>query len=105
MASTHDPMCFQEAVQDRKWCDAMNLELHALKDNGTWTITDLPPSRKAIGVNRFTKPNIALMVLLTDIRPGWLSKVVDRRLALIMHILLHLCPNDNSEGLVGCSCP
>ena len=46
---THDPLCFQQAVQDPKWCEAMNLELHALEDDGTWTIIDLPPGRKAIG--------------------------------------------------------
>ena len=49
LTSTHDPVSFQDAVQDPKWCDAMNLELRALEDNGTWILTDLPAGRKAIG--------------------------------------------------------
>jgi len=43
MATTHDPVTFQEVVQDPTWCEAMNLELRALEANGTWVLTDLPP--------------------------------------------------------------
>ena len=46
--SSCDPVSSQEAVQDPKWCTAMNLELRALEENGTWCITDLYPGRKAI---------------------------------------------------------
>jgi len=49
VTSTLDPVTFHEAVHDPNWCDAMNHELQALEDNGTWLVTDLPPGRKAIG--------------------------------------------------------
>ena len=49
MAFTHDPAAFQEAIQDPKWYEAINLELRALEANGTWVLTDLPPGSKAIG--------------------------------------------------------
>jgi len=47
--TAQDPVTFAEVVKEQKWCDAMNLELQALKDNDTWTITELPPGRRAIG--------------------------------------------------------
>lgn len=31
------------------WIEAMNDELNSLKKNNTWSITKLPPGRKAIG--------------------------------------------------------
>ena len=50
-ATSHstDPLHFHIAVQDEKWCHAMNLELQALENNHTWVITPLPPGKKAIG--------------------------------------------------------
>ena len=42
-------MSFKEAIKDLQWCKAMNLELRALENNGTWELTLLPPGKKAIG--------------------------------------------------------
>ena len=47
--NTHDPATFSEAVQEAKWCEAMNSELRALEDNGTWEVTPLPQGKRAIG--------------------------------------------------------
>ena len=44
-----DPVSFFEAVKEPKWCQAMDAELRALEDNGTWTLTTLPAGKKAIG--------------------------------------------------------
>jgi len=44
-----DPKFFHEVVKNPKWCDAMNLELRALEDNHTWSLTSLPLGKKAIG--------------------------------------------------------
>ncbi|KAL2235198.1 UNVERIFIED_CONTAM: Retrovirus-related Pol polyprotein from transposon RE1 [Sesamum indicum] len=44
-----EPKTYVEAVQKREWIDAMNTELKALEDNETWTITELPKDKKAIG--------------------------------------------------------
>nr|GFA37599.1 hypothetical protein [Tanacetum cinerariifolium] len=44
-----EPTCYEEAVLDSNWIDAINSEIKALNKNHTWIITDLPPRRKAIG--------------------------------------------------------
>ena len=46
---SQNPSAFAEAMLDPKWCEAMNLELRALEDNGTWKITSLPLGKRAIG--------------------------------------------------------
>jgi len=47
--NSSDPTSFVTAVQDNLWCVAMNAELRALEENNTWTLTPLPPGKKAIG--------------------------------------------------------
>lgn len=49
IASNHDPVTYKEAVQHSHWVDAMNAELEALENNNTWSITDLPAGKIAIG--------------------------------------------------------
>ncbi|GKB53407.1 retrovirus-related pol polyprotein from transposon TNT 1-94, partial [Tanacetum coccineum] len=47
---THqDPKGFIEAIKELGWCDAVNVELGALVENGTWELADLPPNKKVIG--------------------------------------------------------
>ncbi|GKA31657.1 ribonuclease H-like domain-containing protein [Tanacetum coccineum] len=41
--------CYEKAILDRNWIDAMDAEIEALNENHTWVITDLPPNKKAIG--------------------------------------------------------
>ncbi|GJT33006.1 ribonuclease H-like domain-containing protein [Tanacetum coccineum] len=43
-----EPTCYEEAILDSNWIEAMNSEIEALNENHTWIITDLPPGRKAI---------------------------------------------------------
>ncbi|GJT98775.1 ribonuclease H-like domain-containing protein [Tanacetum coccineum] len=43
-----EPKTFWEASSSQHWVDAMNKEMDALYENGTWDIVDLPPGRKAI---------------------------------------------------------
>ncbi|GJX86409.1 putative RNA-directed DNA polymerase [Tanacetum coccineum] len=47
---TTKPKTFQEAAQNPKWIEAMNLEMEALFRNNTYVLVDLPPERKAIGL-------------------------------------------------------
>ena len=35
-------------MKDPGWQVAMKNEIHALEDNGTWTVTTLPPRKKAL---------------------------------------------------------
>ncbi|GJU65023.1 ribonuclease H-like domain-containing protein, partial [Tanacetum coccineum] len=44
-----EPTCYEEAILENNWIDAMNDEIEALNKNHTWDITDLPANRKAIG--------------------------------------------------------
>nr|GFB33064.1 ribonuclease H-like domain-containing protein [Tanacetum cinerariifolium] len=44
-----EPTCYEEAILDSNWIDAMNAKIEALNENHTWIIVDLPANRKAIG--------------------------------------------------------
>jgi len=43
-----EPKHFQEAIKDPLWLKAMAEEIRAFEANKTWTIEDLPPSKKPI---------------------------------------------------------
>ena len=43
------PTCFKDAVGRSKWDDAMNQEMNALDNNGTWELVPLPHGKKPIG--------------------------------------------------------
>jgi hypothetical protein len=44
-----EPTTYTQAVKDLKWREAMKSEIQALENNGTWTITHLPPGKKTLG--------------------------------------------------------
>ncbi|GJX15623.1 ribonuclease H-like domain-containing protein [Tanacetum coccineum] len=44
-----EPSSFEEASKDINWINVMNEELHALYENNTWELCDLPAGRKPIG--------------------------------------------------------
>ncbi|KAM0985722.1 hypothetical protein ACFX13_013180 [Malus domestica] len=46
----HEPLSFNEAVEEDRWKIAMEEEIHAIEKNDTWELTKLPPNQKAIGV-------------------------------------------------------
>lgn len=41
ITAVHEPSSFREAVKDPGWREAMQAEIRALKDNGTWTTEKL----------------------------------------------------------------
>jgi hypothetical protein len=43
------PRSFSQAIQDSKCCDAMRAEIDALEATHTWSLAELPPSKKPIG--------------------------------------------------------
>ncbi|MCH87512.1 LTR retrotransposon like protein, partial [Trifolium medium] len=44
-----EPQTFSQAVKDERWRLAMQEEIRALDNNGTWTFETLPQGKKAIG--------------------------------------------------------
>ncbi|PKI60126.1 hypothetical protein CRG98_019470, partial [Punica granatum] len=47
--SDSEPTSYREAVKDQRWRIAMAEEIRALELNKTWTIEQLPPSKRPIG--------------------------------------------------------
>lgn len=48
--SAEEPANFDEASLDTHWQEAMQNEVEAIEKNGTWTLTELPPGHKPIGL-------------------------------------------------------
>jgi Reverse transcriptase (RNA-dependent DNA polymerase) len=49
LASVQIPTKFEEAMNDLKWTEAMNVEMEALEKNNTWQLVSLPKDRKTVG--------------------------------------------------------
>ncbi|GJZ69558.1 zinc finger, CCHC-type containing protein [Tanacetum coccineum] len=45
-----EPRNYKEASTDKKWIEAMKIELDSINKNNTWTLTTLPINQKAIGL-------------------------------------------------------
>ncbi|WVZ24536.1 hypothetical protein V8G54_003080 [Vigna mungo] len=48
-STPHTPSSVSEALFDRKWKHAMDVEMEALNKNGTWELVTLPPGKKPVG--------------------------------------------------------
>ena len=46
----YEPTGFEEVVQDKKWRNAMDEEIKAIKRNDTWELATFPTEKKTIGV-------------------------------------------------------
>ena len=44
------PTCFENAIKDKEWVDAMNNEVDVIERNQTWDLVDLPDDKNSIGV-------------------------------------------------------
>lgn len=45
-----EPVNYKHAVKDDKWNQAMKQEMKSIEENKTWTLTELPPGQKVIGL-------------------------------------------------------
>ncbi|KAK9078427.1 hypothetical protein SSX86_002484 [Deinandra increscens subsp. villosa] len=45
-----EPLTYNEAISQDSWREAMEAELASIEKNKTWTLTKLPPNKKAIGL-------------------------------------------------------
>jgi hypothetical protein len=48
--SSDEPASFTKAEHNPSWRKAMMEEMDSIEENGTWSLIDVPPSRKTIGV-------------------------------------------------------
>jgi hypothetical protein len=51
VVSSDEPTSFTEAERNLSWRKAMMEEMDSIEENSTWSLVDLPPGRKSIGVN------------------------------------------------------
>ncbi|GJW84599.1 cysteine-rich receptor-like protein kinase 8 [Tanacetum coccineum] len=58
LESNSDPKTFKEAIEDSRWCEAMDSELKALEDNDTWEVTNLPLNKRAIRCHSLFKTKL-----------------------------------------------
>lgn len=49
ISEVYEPKTYAQAMTDKRWRDAMGVEIDAQELNRSWTIEDLPPGKKAIG--------------------------------------------------------
>ncbi len=80
--------CFEQAVGNPKWDNAMDEEMLALDANATWELVALPKDKKTngckwvqMGANGCTKSNIMQMDLWADTKQDWLPKVMPKLMA------------------------
>jgi hypothetical protein len=50
VVSSNEPASFTEAERSPRWWKAMMEEMMSIEENDTWSLIDLPPGRKQIGV-------------------------------------------------------
>ncbi|XP_021972080.1 uncharacterized mitochondrial protein AtMg00820-like [Helianthus annuus] len=50
LLAEEEPKNYKEASNDRKWIEAMKVELDSINKNTTWKLTELPRDHKAIGL-------------------------------------------------------
>jgi hypothetical protein len=55
LSANYEPGNCEEAAQDKKWRDAMDIEIKTIKKNDTWEFISLPKEHKDIGVNKVCK--------------------------------------------------
>jgi hypothetical protein len=55
VVSFDEPASFTKVEHSPSWRKAVMEEMDSIEENGTWSLIDLPPGRKPIGVKRVFK--------------------------------------------------
>jgi hypothetical protein len=50
LSKEEEPIYYEIARLEPKWCEAMDEELRALKKNQTWEVCYLPKNKKPVGI-------------------------------------------------------
>ncbi len=58
-----EPTCFEHAVGNLKWDNAMDEKMATLGANATWELVALPKDKKKLGANGCTKSSTMQMDL------------------------------------------
>lgn len=75
----HESLTIDEAFFSPKWTKVAQQEYDALVHNQTWELVSLPPNRRAVGLNGFSKSRDMWMALWLVIKAGLLSKGIFRK--------------------------
>jgi hypothetical protein len=62
------PKILEDAIENKNWVDAMNVEMKALEKNNTWELTNLPSEKNSLGVDESIMSNTMQQGGLKDIR-------------------------------------
>ncbi|GAA0143128.1 transmembrane signal receptor [Lithospermum erythrorhizon] len=69
-----DPMSFEEANQEGKWRKAIQSEMNSIERNNTWSLTDLPPGSKKVGVKWIYKTKTDETGIVTKHKARFVAK-------------------------------
>jgi hypothetical protein len=50
LLAADEPVSVEQALEETCWKDAMQAELQAIRDNNTWSLSELPKDHRAIGL-------------------------------------------------------
>ena len=50
-----EPQCFEEAIKEEVWREAMDVEMKSIEKNRTWQLVDLPKGKDVIGLKWVNK--------------------------------------------------
>ena len=85
------PQSYTEAVhspESQNWRNAMDKEMHSLKENDTFTLTPLPEGKQTVGAEGYMQLRRVQMELL-PIKQGMLQRVIVKLKKLSTLKLMH----------------
>jgi len=87
-----EPKSYNEALsstESNQWIEAMNAEMESLRKNKTWTLTELPPGKTAVGSNWVYKAKTDDKGNITKYKARLVHKDIHRNMATTTTKFLH----------------